>query len=138
MVRGLIVLTALLSAWESNAAVLSETSKDLGFGFRQVARSEHTPPGAWEGVYHSRLLFYKDTQLSQYDTYSIAPSGRYAIFQDAPTGEIVLFTPSTAKRKIVAQYSGSLASQYVWKTDLSEVTVLFGNGSSLRISLNAP
>jgi hypothetical protein len=76
--------------------------------------------------------------LGQYDSYSISPSGRYAVFQDAPTGDIVLFVPASAQRRTVAPFSGSLAHQYVWIKEHAEVMIEFENHTSVRIQLPAP
>src|SRR5207249_6214010 len=104
---------SLLILSSAKADVLSESSKDVGFGFRVVIRSEPAGPNAWE-IGHFGFLFYKDVELSQYGSYSIAPSGKYALFQDGPTGEIILFIPATAQRRVVAKSSGTLVEQYVW------------------------
>jgi len=137
-VLALVTTIALFCGSLATAETLSETSKDVGFGFREVQRSKKTGPGAWEGVGHFALLFYKDQELSQYDSYSIAPSGKYALFQDGPTGEIEIFTCATAQRRKVSKFPGSLAKQYTWREERMEVTIVFENRSPLRVSLRAP
>ena len=67
--------------------VLSEANKDIGFGYLEVSRSQKNPPGHWEGIGHFTFFYYKDKALSQTDTYSISPSGEYALFQDGPSGK---------------------------------------------------
>jgi hypothetical protein len=129
---------ALIFCSLANAEILSETSKDVGFGFREVQRSETMGPGSWEGAGHFALLFYKDQELSQYDSHSIAPSGKYALFQDGPTGEIQIFTRATAQRRKVSKFPGSLAKQYIWREDRMEATIVFADASSLRVLLRRP
>jgi hypothetical protein len=74
-------------------------TRDVGSGFRMVIKSLPTGPGAFESVAQYHYLFYKDIELGQYDSYSVAPSGKYALLQDAPTGDIVLFASTTAQRR---------------------------------------
>ena len=115
-----------------------EQTRDVGHGFRMVAKSQQAGPGAFEGFAHCRYLFYKDIELVRYDSYSVAPSGRYALFQDAPTGAVVLFVSANSQRRVVAKFSGSLARDYVWREKQDEATIEFENRASLRISLSAP
>lgn len=115
-----------------------EANRELGFGFHEVRRSERSPPGVWEGMRHSSSLFYMDQELGEFDTYSIAPSGRYALYQDRPTGFLVLFTCTNRQRSTVATFSGTLAKRYEWREAQREAMVFFENGSSLRVSLAAP
>jgi hypothetical protein len=133
--RAMVAVIVSLYVGVVCAEVLSETSKDVGYGFREVIRSEQMPPAFWEGVGHFHILLYKDRELSRYDTYSIAPSGRYALFQDGPTGALMLFTPVNAQQRMVAKYSGSLARQYTWNEGRMEATIMFENGSLLQVSL---
>jgi hypothetical protein len=74
-----------------------ELTRDVGSGFRMVIKSLPTGPGAFESVAQYHYLFYKDIELGQYDSYSVAPSGKYALLQDSPTGDIVLFASVTTQ-----------------------------------------
>lgn len=130
----LIVLT-LLGAAGGRAAAATVASFDLGFGFRVDQVLLPTGPNAWERYAQYRVLFYKNRELGIYDSYSIAPSGKYALFQDAPTEGIVLFTRATGKRQIVMRHPHSLAKKYTWREQRQQATVLFENGSFVRISL---
>lgn len=115
-----------------------EQTRDAGFGFRLVTKAEPTGPGGFEAVAHYTYFFYKGWELGKYDSYSVSPSGRYAVFQDAPTGDSVLFTPATAQRRVVAKFSGSLAQQYVWLEKQAELIIEFENRTSVRIQLRTP
>jgi hypothetical protein len=94
--------------------------------------------GSVRGYRTLSLPFYKDIELARYDSYSVAPSGRYALFQDAPTGAVVLFVSANSQRRVVAKFSGSLARDYVWRERQDEATIEFENRASLRISVSAP
>ena len=103
-----------------------------------MTKAEPTGPGGFESVAHYSYFFHKGRELGKYDSYSVSPSGRYAFFQDAPTGDIVLFTPATALRRVVAKLSGSLAHQYVWMEGQAEVMIEIETQASVRIQLRAP
>jgi hypothetical protein len=60
-----------------------ELTRDVGSGFRMVIKSLPTGPGAFESVAQYHYLFYKDIELGQYDSYSVAPSGKYALLPRA-------------------------------------------------------
>lgn len=136
--KGIRVLVAAIAFFCSSAAGAGvEATKDVGFGFRLVIRSESTGPGASENIAQYGYFFYKDRELGQYESYSVSPSGKYALFQIAPAGDIVLFTPGTAKRRVVAKFSGSRAQQYVWMEAQSEATIEFENNTSVRVPLSA-
>ncbi len=110
----------------------AETGRDLGFGFREVFRSQTNPPGGFEGVGHFRFLYYRNEQLSQFNTYSIAPTGRYVVFQDGPSGDIVLFTAASQKRRVLQQHPGARVRRYTWKE--GERAVVF-ELAPVRVSL---
>jgi hypothetical protein len=113
-----------------------ETSSDVGFGFRVVIRSALAQPNAWEQG-HFGFLFYKDLELGQCGSYSIAPSGKYALFQDGPTGAVVLFTAATTQRRVVAKFQGSLVEKFVWHERQHNANIVFEKQPSLRVALPA-
>jgi len=138
LTRGICALLSISLLLMNSAKAESEpeTSQDVGFGFRIVIRSGPAVPNAWEKG-HFGFLFYKDLELGQYGSYSIAPSGEYALFQDGPTGAVVLFTPATAQRRVVAKSPGSLVEQYLWHERQHNATIVFANHPSLRVALPA-
>ena len=125
---------ALLLFSSARADLQIESSKDVGFGFRVVIKSGVASKDAWE-VGHFGFLYYQDTELAQSANYSIAPSGKYALFQDGPTGEVVLFTTATAQRRVVAKFPGSLVEKYVWHERQHDATIVFEKRPSLRVAL---
>jgi hypothetical protein len=126
LVTALVLLgaAAVASAGPTGA---TETSRDVGFGFREVVRDEPNPPGAFEAVGHFRFLYYRDQQLSQFDIYSIAPSGRYAVFQDGPSGDIVLFVTKSRNRRVLQKYPGALVTRFTWDNGEHAVVMEFGS-----------
>ena len=118
-----IPLLLLFCLSTASAEVLSESSKDLGFGFRQVVRSETNPPGHWEGVGHFVYFYYKDLQLGRCTTYSISPAGTLALYEDGPTADIVLFDVGTETMTIVHEFGGSLATGFEWRKNKASVTL---------------
>ena len=117
--RCLVAVLSLLSLSASAATgakrrVLSETSKELGFGFREVTRSVENPAGSFEGVGHFGFLYFRDQELAQHGAYSISPSGRYAVYQDGPSGDIVLFAVASRKARVVQKYPGALVADFKW------------------------
>lgn len=137
LVLRLLVATASVCAGSVHAGAVPKSGIDVGNGFRVAEVSLPTGPKAWESLAHYRILYYRDTKLGQYDSFSVAPSGKYALFQDAPTEKVVLFTCATGNRRVVAKRPKSFVEKYVWRETQREATVLFRNGSSVRISLSA-
>ena len=115
----------------AHASSKVELTRDVGSGFRLVIKSQSTAPGAFESIAQYQYLFYKDTELGQFDSYSVAPSGKYALLQDAPTGDMILFATSNVQRRIVAKFAGSRARDYVWREARREATIEFENHASL-------
>jgi hypothetical protein len=134
--RGIWILLSfsLLLFSSARAELQMENSKDVGFGFRVVTKSGVVGPNAWE-VGHFGFLYYQDTELTQFGTYSIAPSGKYALFQDM-TGAVTLFAAATGQRTVVAKPQRSVAEQYVWHEKEGDAVVVFANRSSIRLSLS--
>ncbi len=103
-----------------------EEVKDLGFGFRRVVV---TAPGVGNSSFeigHYRFLYYRNRRLSQIGEFSISPSGQYAVFQDGPTGDTVLFTRKTEiLRHIYAGRMRGHALEYVWGFGERSVTIVF-------------
>jgi hypothetical protein len=129
-----VVAAAFIGIVHANDEV--ELTRDVGSGFRMVIKSLPTGPGPFESVAQYHYLFYRDIELGQYDSYSVAPSGKYALLQDAPTGDIVLFASAATQRRVVAKFSGSLARDYVWREGRHEATIRFEDHTSLRIALS--
>ncbi len=79
--------------------VISEKSKDLGFGFRDVRQQVKMPKGHWEGIGHFGFLYFKDHKISQTSDFLISSDGKFVVFTDGPTGNVQAFF--SVDRKIV-------------------------------------
>ena len=80
---------------------MAENSRDIGHGFREVARSQVNPPGHFEALGHFVFVYFKDEKLckcGQSDV-AISPNGAYAIFTDVSSGRLMLFTSASGTRK---------------------------------------
>jgi len=126
--------------------VLSEQSKDVGGGFRLVRQAIVLGPAAEgsisEGVGHFIFLFYGDEKLSQTDMYSVSPSGEYALFQDGPTGKVILVKPKNKSVKPVVPEFRGLVSDFAWDEKKNEAVIKFeksektsGEGLIQRVNL---
>lgn len=56
-----------------------ERTQDLGAGFRQVMLAEFIT-GGFESIYHGEYLYFRDRQLGDFISASIAPSRQFAAF----------------------------------------------------------
>ena len=114
--------------------VVSESSRDLGHGFRDVSRSQVNGPGSFEGMGHFSFLYYRSRQLCRCAglDYAIAPSGQFAVFVDGPSGKLKLFhAPSGQLRELTKHFMGT-PQTFTWDEARGTVKVLFlpneGNG----------
>lgn len=117
------------STWKTGQ-VLSESMQNLGGGFRLVHRAVVNPPEHWEGVGHFSFLYFLDQQLCHcgQGDFSIAPSNRYALLQDGPTGRLLLFNALTERRtEVTANYVGR-PQIFRWDEARRSVTVMFYQG----------
>ena len=132
--KGIRVVVAAIALFCSDATGSGvEMTRDVGFGFRLVIRSAPAGPGEFESTGQYGYLFYKDRELGQSESYSVSPSGNYALFQMSPTGDVVLFTAGTAQRRVVVEFFGSRVLQYVWREARGDTKIEFENKTSVRI-----
>ena len=94
--------------------------------------SKKNGPGAFEELGHFSYLFYKDIKISSYSSYSISPSDRFVIFQDGPTGDIVLFDSKSQDKRILVKYPKSLARTYKWQNDENSVLIFLENEKQIK------
>lgn len=117
------------STWKPGQ-VLSESSEDMGFGFRLVRRSVANPPGHWEGVGHFDFVYFRGRQLCRCSRaeVSISPSGKYALLQDGPSGKLLLFTvPLNRLAEVTKKYVGS-PQKFDWREQDGKATIAFYQG----------
>jgi hypothetical protein len=137
MRRWLATLT-LACAAAAVAGERTESAKDLGFGFSDVELAQDLPRPAFEAVGHFRYLYYMGTKVSLIDSCSVAKSGRFALFQDGPTGNVLLFLTDRRVKKIVVKYYGALVQSYEWSESLKKATIAFEDGRKIDATLLSP
>jgi hypothetical protein len=111
-----------------------ERTTDLGFGFRRVTMAEPTQ-SSFEGIGHFEYLYFRDRQLSRLGACSVSPSGRYAIYQDGPSGNLFLFSPKDGSPIQLAQQFVALIDSFEWHEEARMVSVRFTNGRSQTFTL---
>ena len=120
------------------ARILREESRELGSGFRLVTRQIELLSGFEEFGYFG-YLYYRDQELSEVGTYSVAPNGRSIAFQDAPTGDIVLFI-AESRTCFRVRDPGAVVVEYTWDEDKHELwlrrdSTEYPLGPSVRVPL---
>ena len=123
------MIPLLLSACSTVLQV--ERTADLGFGFRRVTVAEPSQ-SSFESVGHFDYLYFGDRRLSQVGAYSISPSGRYAAYQDAPSGDLFLFRSSDRKRIQLSRQCGAPVDVFQWHEEQNSVEALFSGGHGTR------
>jgi hypothetical protein len=105
---------------------------DLGKGFK-IAMSDERHAS---GIDHYRYLFFHDRNIGQVSAYSVAPSGKLAVFQRRSDASIFVFRPSwAAPKKIEKSYSDSVR-EFKWTEHEQTVQVRFHSGSTDEIVLD--
>lgn len=111
--------------------VLQERWQDIGFGYREVMRSQVTPPGAFEGVSHFSFVYYKEEELCQCDRYNIviSPDGSLLIYTNVADGKLMLFRSEVRKRIILSNEFIGYPMSATWDFSAKKVTVNLTRGS---------
>jgi len=104
-----------------------ERTTDLGSGFRRVVMAE--PSGSsFESIGHFEYLYFRHRRLCQVGACSVSPSGKYAIYQDAPSGNLFLFCPAERSLTQLTSELIALADNFDWHEDTSTVVAHFASG----------
>lgn len=131
----LMVLLLLLGACSATSrTVATESSQMLAGGFRLVSHAQ-PQEGGWEGITHFNCLYYQDRQLGRTNQYAISPSGRYALWQDGPSGKVRLFDRQTALVQDKIAVFVALVERFDWYEAQAEARVVFADETVVRISL---
>ena len=112
-----------------SAEVISERSKDLGFGFREVIQQVKMPKGHWEGIGHFGFLYFKDHKISQTSDFLISSDGKFVIFTDGPTGNVQAFFSVDKKNVILEGYvkENGVPATFV-EVGIGAIKVVFTSG----------
>ena len=116
----------MLLTLSAHAQVLEELSRPMGNEFREVERSKKLPPGSFEGVGHFLFVYYKDLKLCQCSASEVfvSPSGRFAVFANSETGQVMLLATNTKVVKPVAPPAKAFIKAVSW--DESSLTAIVG------------
>lgn len=123
-----ILLTTLLLTVQGCATA----RKNLGHGYSIIDRSEEMAgvPGAFEGQSHHRDFYYRSLKLGTVGQYSVAPSGRYALFESA--GKLLLFTAESRQLRDETNGKFFVPKTVEWRESADAVVVTFYDASEAR------
>jgi hypothetical protein len=121
-----LLFTVLLASASSIQAANSdvERTENLGFGFRRVMLAEPSR-SSFESVGHFEYLFYRDQRLCNIGACSVSPSGKFAIYQDGPSGNLFLFRRTDRKITQLTREFIALAESFDWHEESGIVDVRF-------------
>jgi hypothetical protein len=93
-----------------------EASRSLGHGYWLVTIAKPVQ-GGFESLGHFQHCFYNNRDLGQCDRMAPAPSGRFAVYQQANTGLVMIFEVGTGQsKKLTSSFPGLLGS-VKWQED---------------------
>ena len=117
--------------------VVSETWKDMTFGFREVARSQVNPPGVFEGIGHFSFVYFRDEKLCQCNNSEVAISadGDYAVFTDVTNGKLKLFEASSRKRTDLSSTFIGYPDSATWNISKRQAVVKLKHGNRKSITI---
>lgn len=119
--------------------VLSESSRSMGHGFREIRRSQVNPPGHFEGIGHFAFVHFQDAQLCKCrkGEVAISPDGQFALYLDA-TGRLTLFAVATKSKKTLTDSRAGQLVDTAWHLSEHRAVVTLDkkeNGQSTRSAL---
>lgn len=117
--------------------IVSESWKDLKFGFREVARSRVNPPSIFEGIGHFSFVYFRDEELCQCHNSEIAISadGAYAVFTDVTNGKLKLFEASSRKRTDLSSTFIGYPDSASWNITKRQAVVKLKHGNRQSITI---
>ena len=91
-----------------------ERTENLGFGFRRVMLAEPVSV-SFESIGHFEYFYYRDQRLCRVGACSVSPSGKFAIYQDGPSGNLFLFRRTDRKTTQLTRKFIALAGSFDWQ-----------------------
>lgn len=130
--RKLIIFAAmplLLASCSTTSHV--ERTTDLGFGFRRVMLAEPSP-SSFESIGHFEYLYFRDRRLCHLGECCVSPSGRYAVYQDGPSGCLFLFRRADGSQTQLTTQFVALVEGFAWHEDVGTVEARFASGHGVQ------
>ena len=117
---------------------MAERWADLGFGFKEVARSQVNPPGAFEGIGHFVFVYFGEEELCQCSRREVAmaPDGSRLLYTDVVGGKLMLFSVTGRSRVALTQEFVGYPTSAVWDLAAKKVVVTLAHGNRPSIALS--
>lgn len=105
--------------------IVSEHTKNMGLGYREVSRSIVNRSNHWEGIGHFSFVYYKDMELCQCSNYEvlISPDGLHAVFVEPNSGKLILFRVRTGARIVLSRKYIGHPKSATWEKGRVVITV---------------
>jgi len=127
----ILIFATLPLLLASCAASPVERTTDLGFGFRRVALAEPSH-SSFESIGHFEYLYFRDRRLCQLGECSVSPSGRFAVYQDGPSGCLFLFRRADGSQTQLTTQFVALVDGFDWQEDAGAVEARFASGHGVQ------
>jgi hypothetical protein len=105
-----------------SVACASAKRTNMGYGFELVTRVDENAK-VWEGYVYHQDLRYRGTSLGEVGFVSIAPSGRFALYEQE--GQLLLFSTESGKIRIVPREESAMPRYADWLEDKGLVVVSY-------------
>lgn len=119
--------------------VISESTRGMGHGYKEVSRSIVNGPKAFEGIGHFTFVYFKNRELCQCSEHEVlrSPDGLHAFFIEAASGRLFLFHTATGNlTKISNRYIGHPIRVF-WESGRAKVIVEKDNaGKTVAKTIN--
>ena len=131
--KSTILILAALSLFLAACATTSQVERatDLCFGFRRVMVAEPSH-SSFEGIGHFEYLYFRDRRLCHLGDCSIAPSGKFAVFQDGPSGCLFLFRRADGTQTQLTSQFVALVDTFEWHEEVSVVEARYASGHGVQ------
>ena len=119
--------------------VVAERAVDMGFGFREVARSIALPSGAFEGIGHFSFVVYGGHDICQCtrEDVVLSPDGQFLIYTDVESKKLMLFRSKSQDRVVLRpEFVGyPLSATWDIKAGTAMVRLSLGSEDAIAVTL---
>jgi hypothetical protein len=130
-------LLAFAETVHSTPGGTEESSRELGGGFRDVTLAVKNKSGSLELYGHFRYLFHKANQIARTDQFVVAPSGKFAVYQDSASQDIYLVEADGEKKTLLRKSPRALVQAFHWNDDEKSAEAELEGGVDLTLELPA-